>query len=262
MKWVRRTLCILLVELGDYDAAREVAAGEEEKIILPKIPERAGAGHCYIPLPLMAQNRNQCVPTSVAMAVYPQGGRFDPDVMFHDMRGREGTPLWRMREWCEAHQFHVVPICLEKDAVTTMLKAGVPLIGVLEGPFNSHVDVVCGFNDDLDTLYVRDPGHWSLLAWPWETALSRYFMHAGLFAVVAAESADVLAAAEKWRSDECAALLDLSEAVAKGDRTRAVARVDTREIAQPRCQPLDHGRIRRRTGKAAGRRSQRQGAVA
>jgi tetratricopeptide (TPR) repeat protein len=157
------------------------------------------------------------------MAVHPHGKVFDPDTMFREMHGREGTPLWRMRQWCRERGFEVVSIRLEKEAVVTMLEAGVPLIGTLEGPFNSHVDVVCGYNDDLDTLYVRDPGHWAPIAWPWAFGLSRYVMHAGLLAVIDAREADLLALAQTWRSDECDALLDLSQAVAQGELEAAEA---------------------------------------
>ncbi|MBC7965428.1 MAG: tetratricopeptide repeat protein [Fuerstia sp.] len=223
LPWVRRTLCVLLVELGEYDQAREIAGGQEERMSLPPIPRHGGAKHCYIPLPLIAQNRDQCVPTSVAMAVYPQGKKFDPDVMYREMHGREGTALWRMREWCQSRGLSVVPIRLERDAVISMLEAGVPLIGTLEGPFNSHVDVICGFNNNLETLYVRDPGHWAPAALTWEIGLSRYSLHAGLLAVIAEERADVLATAEHWRSDECGALMDLSQAAASADVQAAEA---------------------------------------
>lgn len=215
--WVKRTLCILLVELGDYGAAREVAAGQESQFAIPPIPEIAQGRHLYIPLPPIAQNKNQCVPTSVAMAVYPQGHRFDSDVMFREMSGRDGTSLWRMRRWVEEHGFSLVPIRLEREGVVALLDRQIPLIGVLEGPFNSHVEVVCGYNDDLQTLYIRDPARWAPMALPLDLGLLRYQAHSGLMAIVEADRSDVLEVAEQWKSEECGALLDLSQAVAQGD---------------------------------------------
>lgn len=221
LHWVRRTLCILLVELGDLEGAKQLVAGHEQRYALPEIPEVASGGHCYIPLPLVAQNKNQCVPTSVAMAAFPQGHRLDPDAMFREMRGREGTPLWRMQCWAQEHGLSVIPIRLKKEAIVSILAHGVPLIGALEGPFNSHVDVVCGYNDSLQTLYVRDPGHWAPAAWPWEMGLARYAMHEGLYAVVDQNRTEVLAAANSVQSEHCAALLELSQAVAQGDVAKA-----------------------------------------
>ncbi|MCA9209847.1 MAG: tetratricopeptide repeat protein, partial [Planctomycetales bacterium] len=221
LHWVRRTLCILLVELGDLEAARQLVAGHEQRYALPEIPEVASGSHSYLPLPLVAQNKNQCVPTSVAMAAFPQGYRLDPDVMFREMHGREGTPLWRMRSWAEEHGLSVIPIRLEKEAIVSILAHGVPLIGALEGPFNSHVDVICGYNDSLQTLYVRDPAHWAPAAWPWELGLARYAMHGGVYAVIDQGRTEVLAAANSVRAEHCAALLELSQAVAQGEIAKA-----------------------------------------
>ncbi len=223
VKYVQRTLCILLVELGDHEAARRLADGQEDSFGLPPIPEATAGRHCFIPLPLIAQNKDQCVPTSAAMAAYPQGHRYDPDTLFREMHGREGTPLWRLRRWVEEHGLRLVPVRLEQEAITSMLDAGVPLIGTLQGPFNNHVEVVCGYNDNLRTLYVRDPGHWVPMAWPWDLALKRYALDDGLLAVIDAQRTDVIALAEQWKSTTCQAVLDLTQAVAQGERELAEA---------------------------------------
>ena len=221
--WARRVLYILLVEIGENDAAKAVAGGREGQFGWPSVPAQCEKRHRFIPLPLIAQNKNQCVPTSAAMVAYPQGRRLDPDRLFREMRGRDGTALWRMRAWMEDHGFRVVPVRLEKEGVVELLDRDVPLIGTIEGAFNSHVEVVCGYNDDMQVLYVRDPAHWAPLLWPWDLALSRYAMHKGLFAIVDVANTDAIAVAKEWRSDECAALLDLSQATAEGDRSAAEA---------------------------------------
>ena len=215
--WVRRTLCVLLVELGEFKSAQDVVRNFEDKLALPPIPDQRTGGHCFIPLPLIAQNKNQCVPTTVAMAAYPQGHVFDPDIIFGEMHGRDGTAMWRMREWAVGNGFEVVPVRLQKEAVVDLLQAGIPLIGTLEGPFSGHVEVVCGYSDDLETFYVRDPAHWAPMAWPWELALKRYEMYAGLIAVIDAKNTDLIQTAKKWLSTDCEALLDLAEAVGNGN---------------------------------------------
>ncbi len=222
-QYIRRTLYILLAELGDYAAAREVAGGDEERLAVPKIEDVSDGRHAFIPLPLYSQSRNQCVPTAVALALHPQGDTHDPDVMFREMHGRDGTALWRMREWCQGHGYAVVPIRLEPAAVQVLLDAGIVPVGSLEGPFNSHVDTICGYNLPLDTLYLRDPGHWAPLAMPTEIALDRYQMSAGLLAVIRSDRQDVIDAVHSWCSDESAALLDLAEAVARGNLSEAEA---------------------------------------
>ncbi len=222
--WVRRSLCLLLVELGDRSAARELIRGFEDKCLIPEITDGSSGAHRCLPMPIIAQNRNQCVPTAVAMAAYPQGRTLDPDALFREMRGREGTQLWRMRTWCENNDFVVVPIRLDQEGICRMIDSGVPLIGVLEGPFNSHVDVICGYHDDLRIYYVRDPGHWGLLAYPNEACLNRYRMYNGLLAVISRSRPDcdqMVDEAHSWHSVETQALLDLSMAVSTGDRQRA-----------------------------------------
>lgn len=215
--WVRRTLCILLFEVGDAQAAHEVARGWEQKLGLPELPKQADGRRKFLSLPLLIQNKNQCVPASVAMAAYAQGRSFDPNLLFKEMEGREGTAMWRMRQWIRKQGLMVAPIRLEKEAVAALLNHGVAMIGVLEGLFSSHVDVVCGYNDDLATIYVRDPTNWAPVSWPWEVGLARYALHGGLYAVFDAARTDLLALAESWRADPCGALIDLEEAVETGD---------------------------------------------
>jgi tetratricopeptide (TPR) repeat protein len=235
--WVRRTLCVLLVEVGRCDAAHDLAQGKyerdgkllaaakskgEKELGLPEItPAAAGRPHRFHPLPLVAQNRNQCVPTAVAMSVWPQGKQLEPNQLYREMRGREGTALWRMRRWVEANGLRLIPIRLERQAIIEMLDQGIPLIGVIEGPFNSHVDVVCGYHEGLEVFYVRDPVHWAPLAYPYEMALNRYELHGALLAIIDARSTEIIARARQLKSGECDALLDLAQAVAEGDRLSA-----------------------------------------
>lgn len=222
LDWARRTLCVLLVELGRCDEARQVAAGREERLGLPAITdEAAGSGHTFIPLPLVAQNKKQCVPTTVAMAAWPQGQWLEPNHLYQEMHGREGTQLWRMRRWVETHDFRLIPVRLEQEVVIDLLERGIPLIGAIEGPFNSHVDVVCGYHLGLEVFYVRDPMHWAPIAYPYELALKRYEMHGALMAVIEKENTEAIAAAERYLSPQCNAMFELAQAVAEGDRLAA-----------------------------------------
>lgn len=225
LTWARRTLCLLLVESGRYREARELQVASGSDLAFPPIPESVETTrHCFIPLPFIAQNRNQCVPTCVAMAAHPQGDRFDPEQLFHEMEGRDGTALWRMREWVEAHGYELVPVRLEAATLRRVLDTtGIPLIGVLEGAFNSHVEVVCGFHEALDVFYVRDPSHWAPVACPAESVLVRYELHGALYAVAKRDNPAALATLREARSDEGEALIDLAAAVSKGNRAAAEA---------------------------------------
>lgn len=220
--WARRTLCILLVELGRPDDAAEVATGFEARLSLPLITsDIRDSPHRFIPLPLIAQNKNECVPTCVAMTLWPHNHRFDPAVLFQEMQGREGVALWKMRQWAVNHGCRVIAVRLNADAVVQLLDLRVPLIGVLEGPFSSHVETVCGYHSGLGVLYVRDPEHWVPVAYPLEPAMERYQLHGALLAIIPESLTHEIALADSLRDDVGTALLDLAQAVASADRPAA-----------------------------------------
>jgi|GEM_PF-6277711 len=224
--WALRMLYVLHVEAGRLEKAAEVAESVTSKgkdeFGLPSIDEiEHDRPHKYIPIPLVAQNTSQCVPTTVAMSTYPQGRRLDPDQLYQEMHGRDGTPLWRMRNWVQNHGLSFVPIKLEIETIIKMLDQGIPLIGVLEGPFNSHVDVICGYHDGLKVFYIRDPGHWSPIIVPYEAALKRYEIHNSVIAVIENENTAAIQCATDHRSDDLSAFLDLQQHATQGNRVGA-----------------------------------------
>jgi len=92
--WVRRMLYVLHIENGRYDEARKVTESYEasspkefeKQFGLPTVEEvEKGQPHQFIPIPMVAQYKSQCVPTTVAMATHPQGRRLDPDLLYKEM---------------------------------------------------------------------------------------------------------------------------------------------------------------------------------
>ncbi len=221
-RWVQRTLCVLLVELDRGEEAAELAAGEEERLALPSLKDcPSDQPHRFIPVPLVAQSKNQCVPTSIAMAAYPQGRLLDAPTLFAEMKGRDGTALWRMRDWLRSHGFRLVPVRLEEGVITKLLDAEIPLMGVLELPFNSHVELICGYNRAINVFYVRDPMHWAPSAIPVEMVFQRYEAYDSVLAIIDERSEATIELAKVHQNCECEALLDLAEASANGARENA-----------------------------------------
>lgn len=222
--WAERCLAILLVENGDNAAARAVIGSDSSRLALPEIPELpSGKPHKFIPLPILAQKKDQCLPTTVAMAAYPQGTALNPDKLFREMKGREGTAMWRAWDWVKEHGFQPQGIRPEKEAAIAMINVGVPLIGTIFGPFHSHVEVITGYNEDLDVAYVRDPAHWAPMAWPWDMLLQRYELNNGLLAVIDRDNSRGIHTAAKFRSGDYVAIVDIERAVASGRREEAEA---------------------------------------
>ncbi len=230
VRWAKHMLYVLHIENGRYDAAAKLQnhkpnakpQDDMEFFGLPKVEEiDKDRPHNFIPIPLVTQNKSQCVPTTVAMASYPQGHRFDPDRLYREMDGRDGTPLWQMRNWVNENGMRMIPVQLEIQAITGLLDRGIPLIGTLEGIFNSHVDVVCGYHAGLQVFYVRDPSHWGPLILPYALCLKRYELHDGVMAVITETDTTSLEFANRWRSSKLDALLDLQQAAARGERQAA-----------------------------------------
>lgn len=230
--WARHMLYVLHIENGRYDEARCIAdsyTGSNRKKAarefgLPSIDEiKSSERHKFLPIPLVVQNRSQCVPTTVAMATYPQGHRLNPEQLYQAMHGRDGTPLWRMRNWVNENGLTFVPVQLEKKVILGLLDRGLPLIGILEGAFSSHVDVICGYHDALEVFYVRDPAHWGPMIFRYETCLDRYALHNGLIAVIDKKDQSAIDFANQWHAGELAGLLDLQQACFEGDRVGAEA---------------------------------------
>ena len=229
--WAKRMLYVLHVENGRFDEASAVAEKLVErgkdpvsKLGLPKVEEIAkNQAHKFIPIPLVVQNTSQCVPTTVAMASYPQGRRYDPDVLYKEMMGRNGTPLWRMREWVAEHEMVLIPIQLNSEAIIGLLEQGIPLIGTLHGSFSSHVDVICGYHAGLKVFYVRDPAHWGPMVLPYEFCMDRYALDDGVIAIIDRSNDAAVKFAERWKSEGLESLLDLQQAVSTGDLPTAEA---------------------------------------
>jgi hypothetical protein len=110
---------------------------------------------------------------------------------------------------------------LEHEAIIGLLDRGLPLIGVLEGIFNSHVDVITGYNSRLQVFYIRDPEHWSPLVIPFDFCFQRYALHDGVIAIIESDDRDSIDFANRWRCDELSALFDLQQATFLGDRLAA-----------------------------------------
>lgn len=215
--WIRRTLCILLIESGDWETATQIAGDERENFLLPELDRAVSGRHAFLPLPLISQHRNECVPTSVLMCLHDQQESRTAKQIYGEMGGQSGVALHRMRDWCWENAYEVTAVKPSLDAVMTLTQAGIPLLGTLEGLFSSHVEVVCGGHEGLELIYVRDPMNWLPVAYPSEMALERYALQGCLIAITPRANSEAGQLAESFLSAEGTALLDLSEAAAKGE---------------------------------------------
>lgn len=192
----------------------------EEDLIKFEYGEKASA---VIHLPFVAQKRDECVPTSVAMIAYAQGIQCDPSELYKAMHGREGTPLWRMREWLHDNEFSFRALEFNPQNICSVIDMGVPLLGLVEGFLLSHVDVICGYHRELGMVFMRDPVSWMTFPLTYKEIYARHASSPTLYAILTKENeARFGEAIDKLdQNDPAMALIDLAESRVKGERELA-----------------------------------------
>ena len=175
----------------------------------------------FIPLPLVAQTHNHCVPTVAAMVAESQGVSAKPIDLANEMMTRHGTPMFRMIDHMRSQGFRCVCLKAEPEIIERMLDQEIPLIGTLVGLFGSHVEVICGYHKRLELFHVRDPMHWFGNSFKYETLSKRYHQSAGLWAMVAPDRESEIELPDAWIDEIGSAYVDLSRACVRGKLQQA-----------------------------------------
>lgn len=224
MKFCQRQLALLLMKNDHVDAARKlmdqfaIKGFEEWKKLLSDDPRKA-----YISMPMVAQTQDHCVPTVAAMAATAQGFDTSPQKLAEAMNTRNGTPMWKMIDAVVELGFKTVCVKPKAKIVEQMLEQGIPLIGELSGVFSGHVDAVCGFNATLKLFHMRDPMHWYGFSIPYDALEKRYEVSCSLWALIAPSKIESTQLKPEWRNTEAEALINMSRAIALGQREVAEA---------------------------------------
>jgi tetratricopeptide (TPR) repeat protein len=171
--------------------------------------------------PLRCQERSMCLPVSVSLVCSTQGVDLDPVALYAAMEGHGGASFSKMKEAMEAHGFDVWAIQPKTALVRRMLDEGIALVGPLYGPGLAHVEVVCGYDEALDLIYVRDPESWILRTFASEALDERYREHGGLLALVRRPT--TLTLAEDERAGGFSTFIAFEAAVTRGDAVGATA---------------------------------------
>ena len=111
----------------------------------------------FIQLPCLNQEMFLCVPTSVTLAAAAQGHLFSPRKLYAEMQGHQGTSLWKMTDIMQHKGFRVHIIELSMPAIKAAIDAHLPVIVPQEGYDSSHVQVIIGYDCELNGVMVRDP---------------------------------------------------------------------------------------------------------
>jgi tetratricopeptide (TPR) repeat protein len=220
-RWPRKSLAMFAggVALAYWMLERREDAVRWAEIADPELAERfanatPGRGK-LLDAPLRCQERSMCLPVSVSLVCSTQGVDLDPVALYAAMEGHGGASFSKMKSAIEAHGFDVCTVLPKVGLVRRLLDQGIALVGPLYGPGLAHVEVVCGYDEALDLLYVRDPESWILRAFSSDALDERYREHGGLIALLRRPSSVVIADDE--RAHGFAAFMAFEAAVTAGD---------------------------------------------
>ena len=221
---IKRCLFVVAAENGDLELLTELMADQSDSIrekMIDEVPVRSSSSLVF--LPFIAQKRDECVATTVAMIAHAQGVEFDPSRIYREMKGRQGIPLWRMRDWVEERGFRFFCVELSMDNIVPVLDLGIPILGLVEGFMLSHVDVICGHNRELELIYVRDPMSWMTIPMTVEETMLKHATSPAVYLILTEENYSEHRAVidNLVPSPEGEALIDLSKACLLGHRERA-----------------------------------------
>lgn len=155
------SLDIVLIQLlwlsGDVDEARSLAEKVEHPTAKYFFEADTVGDRKHLALPVMSQEPLMCVPTTVSMVASAHGKTFSPRELYNAMRGKDGTHLWRMQDYMESVGFQVMFLYPDYAVVKMCLDHGQPLIGSTLSLFSAHVEVICGYDEGLGGIFIRDP---------------------------------------------------------------------------------------------------------
>ena len=222
VQYTARQLVLQHARSGQVDAARAIT----REFYLKGFEDweesfTADRRKTYLPVPLVAQTTNHCVPTCAAMVAQAQGCEATPAELADQMGTRHGTPMWALVDTMRERGFLARCVKPEPDVIESMLEQGVPLIGELQSVFSGHVDVICGFDAGLQIFHLRDPMHWYGRSVSYKSVQRRYESSCSLWAMVAPENIDKVRIESHWINEAAEAYIDLSRAIAKGERVDA-----------------------------------------
>lgn len=218
-RFASRHLALLYLKDEKFDEAKQVIQ-EYRLRRFDELDLKTGSQN-FIPIPLVSQEFNHCVPTVAAMVSCAQGIKVKPIELAKKMLTRHGTPIHRMIAEMKKLGFEAECVKVEPEIVEKFLDQGIPLIGVLTSLFSSHVDVICGYHAGMKLFHLRDPMHWFGYSIPYDQLKKHYHESGGLWALVLKKNLHGFEIKDEWRDRPGQAMIDLQLACLTGNLSEA-----------------------------------------
>ena len=119
----------------------------------------AGASRCervFLPHKKVRQQHKTCLPASVVTCA----SVFDVALEQSELAERmtyDGTPMWRVLEWADAHDWIARPFLGDADGCLALLERGIPFLLILRTHSYAHAVAAIGYDRGLGTLLFHDP---------------------------------------------------------------------------------------------------------
>lgn len=169
-----------MIPLRGWAAAVFVAALAGCQTLPPPVPENAPARH-QLDVPFHPQERYQCGPAALAMALGAAGHDVTPDALIDEvwLPERKGSLAIELRAAARARERLVYPVNTP-EALFTQLDAGHPVLVLQNLAFSFwpqwHFAVAIGYEQDGERMILHtgtdraDPSHWNRFVRTWARA--------------------------------------------------------------------------------------------
>ncbi|MFC1744061.1 C39 family peptidase [Candidatus Riflebacteria bacterium] len=222
LKGTEELLTHIYWNLGKYEEARATAKKARPRFFEKFINAGQSGQRKIIPTLIIAQEQLMCVPTAVTMIASAQGVTLNPGKLYKAMKGMNGVLMWRMVAEMEELGFLVRHVKAEAQVIKYFLNLGIPLLAEIEFVNARHVEVVCGFDDDLELFFVRDPAALFPGFLPQQKIADRYALSGhSLILILSPENKDKIEIPEIYISEVGSSILQLARACALGERVKA-----------------------------------------
>ena len=107
-------------------------------------------------VPFVRQRHMTCSPASIAAVSAFLGRPVDQDTVVNAIT-YDGTPSFEERRWLERNGWFTVEFELTYESVKELIDAGFPVLLATVEPGSAHLQVIVGYDENMDILVLRDP---------------------------------------------------------------------------------------------------------
>jgi len=150
----------IAIHNGDYDLASELLSDHQNyycKTIAKNINKSGGIKNSKsLNFPFLRQTHLTCAPTTLA-AISQYWGFNHSSAEIAEQICFNGTPDTLQRTWLRNNGFHFIEFELNAQLAYSLIDRGVPFTLVTTSGYDSHLQAVFGYDQQLGTLFIMDP---------------------------------------------------------------------------------------------------------